>query len=825
MITTYNKPKEDVYVNVDTVTGPSCHEPGCRGYGNVYNGVVFIGIAPGKDEVRTGKPLTGPSGVIFNNILRGLDLGFDRTGVYCTNLICWWKDDPSPFEAAICHDRLDQELKQIKPKLIVLFGKIVAEIFLGRPFGKLRGGVQWNTEYNCYVLTTYHPAALLHQLTERSKKGRDDTTVYDFVRDLRKIPDILNWGPRAPQAEIRYRVVNSSEQAQNVLDNLPRSYDWPIVIDVETKYDKDDDEEFDVTSDHLRCVGVGTDNYCWVFTPRALFNTEGKPAISWPADLWYTMHNAIFDAQVMRQDLGVWIGVKEDTMLQSYSLDERSGIHKLKTLAREYLAAPFWEEDAKGKSKSLVETPPDILYNYNAHDVIYTARLCNFFRKKQEEDNVRRIYNRILIPAVNMYKEVSYYGVHIDTKLQDVFAVLWGQEWLDREAELQEWAKEEGWIGEINFQSPKQLADLLFKIMSLPIIKYTETGQPSTDKEVLDELSEVSEFVVALIELRRLSKMLNAYVINLRKLTRADGRAHPKVKLHSSVNGRPSFTDPALQTIPAPYQYEDSFGHLRELFCATPDNTNGEDPWVLIDADLGKAEIWTAYTYSRDPQMYTDLTGGDYHTDTATTVMEIPREQVTKQDRVNMKRVTFGVMYYREAKSLSKKNGGIDSTVATAQKYINRFFQRNHVYYEWFLNAIKSIKDTGEIISKTGRKRRIIILGNEARAAKQAVNNPIQSTANDVLLDAAIEIHPKIKAIGGHIVLTVHDAIVVEVRQSRSEEAFQIIHDSMTAQRFDGVVPIPVEIKMGNSWGSTKEYHDCSKSADKNRWGGGMCLW
>jgi uracil-DNA glycosylase len=257
--------EEDVYKDVDVSVGPQCHSPGCRGYGSLDSGVVFIGIAPGKDEVRTGRPLTGPSGRIFNNILK--PIGLPRTTVYCTNLICWWKDDPSPEEAARCASRLHNELLEVKPKLIVLLGKIVTEIFTGRDFGKIRGAVQWNTEYNCYVMATNHPAALLHALNSRQTKGKEDTTIYDIVRDLRKIEQVLQWAPGAPEAQIRYRVVNSSEQAQNVLDNLPRSDDWPIAIDVETKYDKDDDDELDAASERLLCVGVGTDNFCWVFTP------------------------------------------------------------------------------------------------------------------------------------------------------------------------------------------------------------------------------------------------------------------------------------------------------------------------------------------------------------------------------------------------------------------------------------------------------------------------------------------------------------------------------------------------------------------------------
>jgi uracil-DNA glycosylase family 4 len=362
------------YKDVTVVRGPACHHKGVLGYGNINGGVVFIGISPARHEVtKSRRPLTGPSGEMLNACLTALDLS--RSDYYCTNLVCTWMDEPDESSILSCRARLEHELRVIKPKLIVLLGTIVTEYFTGRKFGKVRGAVQWNTDYDCYVMGTYHPSAIIRSMGDygSSKDDKASKMIYDFIRDLKKIPDVVKWEVGAPEAQIRYRVVNSIEQAQNVLDNLPR--DIPVAIDVETTYGKDD-EEVEVFSTDLLCVGVGTDTFAWIFTPSALYTKDGMPALTWP-DLCWTMHNSIFDSQVMKLKLDAWLTIREDTMLQSYSLDERSGVHRLKPLTREYLGAGFYEDDRFYGKLKLYEVSKDLLYEYNAkRRSVHCSSLC-----------------------------------------------------------------------------------------------------------------------------------------------------------------------------------------------------------------------------------------------------------------------------------------------------------------------------------------------------------------------------------------------------------------------------------------------------------------
>lgn len=805
--------------------GPECHDPGCRGYGVTDKGIMFIGIAPVKEEMKTGRPLTGSSGQMLDAVMKAV--GLQRSDTYCTNLMCWYKDVPTKEEADKCSARLDQEIFDIKPKIIVLLGSVVTEIFTGRKFGKTRGAVQWSDKYNCYVMSTYHPAAILRGLGERgsTKDDKASVMIYDFVRDLKKINKVLQWEPNAKLAQIDYTVVTTPEHAQEVLNSF--SKDELVALDVETTYAKDD-EEVEIFEDEILCVGVGNTNHAWVFTPTALYKDDNKtPALEWP-DLKWVMHNAIFDTQVMHHYFGVWINVHEDTMLQSYSLDERSGLHRLKTLAREYLSAGFYEDDRFYGKLKLDEIPRELLYEYNAKDVVYTARLCEMFIPEQIEDNVRDIYQRIMIPCVNMFKEVQYRGVAIDSKLHAKLAWNWGHKFLADEEELQDMAEQLGYQGRINLSSPQQLRTLLFGILSLPILKRTPKGEPSTDKEVLEALQGQHEFVDKLLDFRHLSHMFNLYIVNLQNNLKTDGRAHAVVKLHSSRTGRPSYTDPPLQTIPRKSEkFEETYSLLRNMFetssiewVRTFNQLEGlpvpdlNDEMIMIEADYGKAELWTAACVSNDHQMYEDLKSGDYHTRVAASIKDKPIEEVNKDDRDDSKRVSFGVLYDREAPSLAK---ALKISVPQAQSYINGFHTRNASYSSWFKNTQNRVRTEGELVTITGRKRRLIVIGSAVRVLKQAVNFPIQSTANDVLLDSAVEIHPKLRALGGHILFTVHDSIVSEVPKSKLLEAIKIIHDAMTAERFPGMVRLPVEIKVGKNWGQNKELHDCAVSVEKQK--------
>jgi DNA polymerase-1 len=495
----------------------------------------------------------------------------------------------------------------------------------------------------------------------------------------------------------------------------------------------------------------------------------------------------------------------------SYSVDERPGYHGLKGLAREYLGAGFWEADRKKTKGSLSQLPKDVLYKYNAHDAAYTAMLVGVFKPWQLREQTRKVYEDIMIPAVNVFKEVQYHGCKVDKKRLGQFAREWGKWYFELEQELIDMARFYGWPADrdINLESTQQVAKFIYDILSLPMQpgKRGKGGQTvgarSTSQETLEALSGAHPFIDKLLEFRHVAHQFSVYVVGLDRNLKNDGRAHATVRLHGTVTGRLAYTDPPLQTIPRPYKFEDTFGLLRQLFIPTdPDNM------VIIEADYGKAEIWCAYNYSQDPQLIADLLSGDYHSTVAADVLGKPYNQVTKRDRRDMKLITFGVMYGREAASLSD---GIQQTKEKAQDYIDGFFRRNSQYASYIEQTVREATTKGELVSTFGRKRRFMFIGGswDYRSTKQAVNYPIQSTTSDCTLSSFIELHEPLKAIGAHLLFTVHDSIILEAPKSRVEEACRLLHDVMTKERYPGLVRIPVELKVGPNWWAAKEAHNC----------------
>lgn len=786
------------------IFGPSCHSHGIVGYGNPNADVMFIGISPAREEMNQGIPLVGPSGRLLDALLEAV--GYPRALCYATNLGCWYKKsgEPTPDDMAPCAPRLKEELKLIKPKLIVLLGSTVTEIVTELPFKKMRSAVQWSPALNCYVMATYHPAAILHAMSASRTQGIDTNHInltHDLVRDLLKIRDIVAWGPCAPEAQLEsFNVINDSVIAQQILDAMPSNE--LVALDVETSSKAID--ETDIYSDRLLCVGLGTAEDIYVFTRQALFAEDDRtPVLTWPTNIKWTFHNALFDVQVMKRALNADLIVSEDTMLMSYTLDERQGVHGLKRLAREYLAAPFYEEERKYGGLQFHEVPKPILYTYNAHDVAYTARLAHIFRERQIADDVRSVYESLLIPAVNVFKEIQFRGTRIDKSLLREFGVQWYERWLVAEEELRSIAREISGQ-DILLTSPKQLSNLLYGAMSLP-------GGPSTAQAILETLvdhpNDTHHFIKKLLNFRHLEHMLNIYIRAMQGHIKDDGKVHAQVKLHGTTTGRLAYSNPPLQTIPRPYMFEADFGRLRELFIPTNPKTH-----VIVEVDYGKAEVWMGQYYSQDPQMKADLLSGDYHKQMASSYLKKPTEDITPAEKALAKTVTFGIMYGREAKSLSH---AIGTNSYQAQQYINNFFKRNADYAKYYKDIQDQIKSEGEIVSAFGRKRRIIILDEGVRALKQAVNFPVQSTTSDCTLSSLIELHYLLKPFDAYILFTVHDSIIFEVPKKHGvfELCMSIIHDVMTRPRLKlpNFPHLPVEIKVGESWGTTRECHDCAK--------------
>lgn len=788
------------------VVGPRCHED-FYGRGYPQDGVMLIGIAPGREEVRKKVPFVGPSGTVLDEMLRGVGWGRDK--VYCTNMICWWKDDPNREEAERCYPRLRQEILTLQPKLIITLGGLVTEFFTGRKLFETRGNVMWNKEFQTFVMPTNHPAAVLHA----DDDDQGPNIAMDLWRDFSKIPDILEM-PRNDESERAiYTVVTDPREARYVIDHLPRRNEdgtgTPVALDVETN--SKDLDEIDVIDDRLLCWSVSTPQRgeTWVFTPDAWDGLDEILKKLWTAVRW-TMHNGPFDSEVIYGKFGVWLKIWEDTMMQSYTLDERPGRHRLKPLGREYNAGGFWEEPRKKAANNMLElaqTNPELLYAYNAGDSWNTAQLQPKFQKRQIADDVRGFYESILIPAINVFNKVQFRGVPVDKKTLGVFAIMWGQDLLETKERLEQMATDYGHLGSINLDSHPQLNRFCYDILALPRPPHankTKSGR-TTDKKALDFWEGQHPFPTELKGYREQTKAYDTYIAGGDRHLKHTGRAHPKIGFHGSLTGRPVYKDPPLQTIPRPFSENEKYKKLRTLYTA------GGPGRCVIEADFSKAEVWMAYYYSRDKQIYDDLCSGDYHRMVASSVYKLTPEQVTDWMRSETKKIVFGTFYGMEEQSMAERT---KSTADDAREFIKAFHDRNHDYTLWAKEIQRLVSDEGEIVTLTGRKRRFILTGSRSdyRAFKQAVNFPIQSTSSDVTITSAVEMYDELVRLDAYIMITVHDSIVVDCPVENLEAVLHLMHRVMTATKFPPHnIYVPIEIKIGSNWGAAKGVHDCEK--------------
>lgn len=786
--------------------GPTCHVGAVRGLGGLQSGIVVVGVAPGKDEVRSGKPLTGPTGKIFDTLLHAL--GTPRNSLYVTNMSCkhiQGKIKHADLEP--CWPRLQNELHMIQPKLIIVLGAEPCQFWTNKTVTKARGAVLWNAEFSCYVMPMIQPAALFHDGgSGNTSTDRMSNAAYDIVRDLRKIDTILRLPIDGRYSNVDYTVCQTTEEAQRVLDALPTD-GTPVSLDVETNAAMFD--LIDIRKDELICLAVSDGKHSWVMPQEIIRNiADSTSLVDWPTKVHWTFHNAVFDTAIVKRDLGIWLPVREDTMLRSYVCDERPGYHSLKTLAREFECSGFYETERSSKDTQIAASKKNI-YAYNAKDAAYTARLASKLEVWSEAEGTDQVYANFLVPAVNVFKEIQYRGARVDATLLLNLETAWGDE-RDAETErMQQMAQDVGWHNNnINLNSPPQLSKLLYNVIGLD-------GGPSTAKDVLAKLQGQHPFVDALIEYRHLVHNYNIYIGGFTKHIKIHGknhgRVHPTVKLHGTATGRLSYSDPPVQTIPRPSNYAQKYGLLRNAFIAT------DDTYEIAYADYQRAEIWTAYGYSRDPHIYEALQK-DYHLETAVGAMGISRERMMadanyrEEQRRIAKIVTFGIMYGIEAYGLSKS---INNTPEVAQAYIDGWFRHNNMYADWYQETLRTLQKTGEVMSLTGRKRRFILLQDNPRALKQAVNFPIQSTASDVTLSALIKLHELLKPYDTHILFAVHDAIVFEIAKRYRHIVIPMIMDVMQAPQFAGLdfPGIPCDFKIGRSWGEAHEITDFSEDA------------
>lgn len=755
-----------------------CHSYGIKGYGSLTADIMIIGMAPAEKEMLGKKPFAGPSGKLLDSLLAANNIS--REDVYTTNLTCWRtmdgtrNRDPDASEIAACAPRLLKEILTIKPKLILGLGDLVAEQFITtRSFSRSALHRISIAGHECWFTFTYHPAAALREGSE----GKDKYIITNTLcNDFLKLADVVN----TPIFNKPNYTVASLEVGQALLDWLSESQVLAN-IDVETGADED---AIDNTNSKIGCLSITPLDH---EDKSIVIKEEIIRSLRWHEDIRWITHYGLFDVQVLA-NYGVKIVISEDTCLMDYNVNENR-LHRVKNCGHEFVGAPFYEDAMKPYKKNYLAAPASTLELYNTYDTVTGNRVFNYLRKKQEP-GPRNVYEKILIPAANVFAEIQHRGINISKDNMRTLLRLWYPELQALTAELEEMT------GGINLNSNPQLSRFVYGTLRMP-------GGPSVDKTDIARLRDKHPFFNKLERWRKLTKMIGTYIVGIYDDIKEDGLLHPVILLHGAATGRPSYVNPPSQTLPGPNSREggEEFGEIRSIFVPM------DADHILCEADYQRGEFYTAAAHSNDTNMLTDLRTTDFHANSASILFNLPIDQLTGPQRSTGKTWNFRMFYALDHFGAAQH---FNVHPEIAKEWHENFYK--HKYYkfaEWRIEQKEKIKRDGQVETFNGRIRHFpLILSYKMlkRCWRQAINDPIQADLVDDTLLSAIELHYFLKEFDSYILLEGHDSILFDLHRGYLQTTIPVIQEVMSKSKHERMPVIPVDIKTGDDWTNLKEY-------------------
>ncbi len=502
-----------------------------------------------------------------------------------------------------------------------------------------------------------------------------------------------------------------------------------------------------------------------------------------------------YDMNVLRR-YGIELdGIAYDTMLESYVLDATASRHDMDTLALKYLGHnTIHYEDVAGKGAKQIgfnEIPVEQAAPYAAEDADITLRLHQtLWPKLEAEPTLKKVFCEIEMPLVPVLSRMECRGVLLDVEMLRQQS----REFEQRLHELEQAAWEEA--GEkFNLGSPKQLQQILFEKLGLPVISKTPKGQPSTAESVLQELAHDYTLPRLILEHRSLSKLKSTYTDKLPEMIDPDtGRVHTSYHQAVAATGRLSSSDPNLQNIPV---RNEAGRRIRRAFIAPPG-------YKMVAADYSQIELRIMAHLSGDEGLRRAFAEGlDIHRATAAEVFGVPPEQVTAEMRRSAKAINFGLIYGMSAFGLARQ---LDVDRTTAQQYIDLYFARYPGVRAYMEQTREQAREKGYVETVFGRRLYIqdIKASNMARrqyAERTAINAPMQGTAADIIKRAMITLDRVIESEQRdvHMIMQVHDELVFEVNETIVDETVDLIRERMV-RAAELSVPLEVDIGVGNNW-------------------------
>ncbi|MEQ5226995.1 DNA polymerase I [Proteus cibi] len=506
--------------------------------------------------------------------------------------------------------------------------------------------------------------------------------------------------------------------------------------------------------------------------------------------------NLKFDRGIMENEGIELNGIHFDTMLESYVLNSVSNRHDMDTLAEKHLnhkTTTFEEIAGKGKGQltfNQIEVEQATLYAAEDADITLLLHQA-LYPQIEAIEPLKHVYRDIEMPLVPVLSRMERKGVLIDAQVLAVQS----QEITQRLAEIE---KETFALAgqEFNLSSPKQLQEILFDKLQLPVIKKTPKGAPSTNEEVLEELAHSHELPRLILEHRGLAKLKSTYTDKLPLMVNSKTkRVHTSYHQAVTATGRLSSRDPNLQNIPV---RNEEGRRIRQAFIA-------RDGFKIVAADYSQIELRIMAHLSQDKGLLDAFAQGkDIHRATASEVFGIPLEDVTSEQRRSAKAINFGLIYGMSAFGLSQQIG---VERREAQRYMDLYFERYPGVLDYMERTRKQASEQGYVETLDGRRLYLPEINSKnairrKASEREAINAPMQGTAADIIKKAMIAVDNWICnecPADVHMIMQVHDELVFEVRESYLENANIMIHKLMESS-MELAIPLKVEVGVGNNW-------------------------
>jgi DNA polymerase-1 len=493
-----------------------------------------------------------------------------------------------------------------------------------------------------------------------------------------------------------------------------------------------------------------------------------------------------------------------DTKIAAYILNPTISKYTLETLSAQYLNIDinsYIEEKEIKEDKIQInlfdtiedKTKEEGKMKLNTMYAYCISKLYEKMLKKLNEDNSISLLENIEMPLVKVLADMQYNGIYVDKQELIDYGNTIKQQIEDLTKQIYELAGEE-----FNINSPKQLGEILFEKLSLPSVKKKKNGY-STDVDVLEKIKSEHPIIEKILEYRSLMKLNSTYVEGLLPyINEIDNKIHSYFHQTVTATGRISSTEPNLQNIPTRLELGK---RIRKAF-------KPQQGYIFLDADYSQIELRILAHISQDKHMIEAFRKDeDIHKQAASKVLNIPIEEVTKEERSKAKAVNFGIVYGISDFGLAEQIG---VTRKKAKEYIEQYLEKYNGIKNFMEEIVEEAKEKGYVETLFHRRRYIPEIKSNSYVVRQfgnraAMNTPIQGTAADIMKIAMIEVFNKLSTNGlkSKIVLQVHDELIIETLEEEKEQVKKILQDSMeNAAKLE--IPLKVELSEAKNWYEAK---------------------